>query len=284
VGKSTLVNRLCKAEVAIVSPVPQTTRDTVRGVVNAPSGQLVFVDTPGRHLSDKAFNKRLVAEGEDAARDADMVLYVLDAEREPGPEEEDCAAFVAGLAPDFQKNAVAVAVNKIDAAKPDTALAFARAKLPLVNEARFFALSAKTGEGVDALLDGLFAMAPEGPAWYPLDVYTDQSVPFRVAEVVRGECFARLRDELPHALTVEVADCELRDEPGGGKRLFVRAFILVEKESQKGMVVGKGGALVKRIREASVRKLKELFDWHLELHLEVKCDPKWKGRRSPALL
>jgi GTP-binding protein Era len=274
VGKSTLVNCFCGAAVSIVSPFPQTTRNAVRGIVNREAGQLVFVDTPGRHLSEKPLNRLLCGAGAAAVRDADIILYLLDATRPPGPEEEECAAFIAGLPPDVLTQKTVCAVNKIDApkAKPALLYAFLRERLPLVPAQRLFSVSARTGDGTDALLAGLFELAPEGPAWYPDNCYTDQDVSFRIAEIVRQEAMNRLREELPHAIYVEVADCELK-----GESLFVRAFILVEKESQKGMVVGKGGALIKAIRLAALAALREIFDWKITLDLMVKTDSNWRS-------
>jgi GTP-binding protein Era len=274
VGKSTLVNYFCGAVVSIVSPFPQTTRNTIRGIVNREAGQLVFVDTPGRHLSGKPLNRLLCGSGATAAHNADIILYMLDATRPPGPEEEECAAFIAGLPPDILAQKTACAVNKTDAPKAKPALlhSFLRERLPLVPEQRLFSVSARTGEGTDTLLASLFEMSPEGPAWYPDDCYTDQDVSFRITEIVRQEAMNRLREELPHAIYVEVADCELK-----GDSLFVRAFILVEKESQNGMVVGKGGAMIKQIRLAALAALREIFEWKITLDLMVKTDSNWRS-------
>jgi GTP-binding protein Era len=270
VGKSTLVNLLAGAKVSIVSAVPQTTRNIIRGIVNRDRGQLVFVDTPGRHDSERKLNRKLRDLSDRALEDADLALYLLDALRPPGAEEEAIAARLGPLT-----GRLAGALNKIDApgAAPGECRSFLAARLPALPPERIFEISALRNQGTDPLLDCLFDMAPEGPPLYGEDYYTDQEVPFRIAEIIREKAINRLREELPHSLYVEVADAEFRD---GGKRLWVRAFIITERESQKGMVVGKGGAVIKAIREAAQRDFKRIFDWKIDLDLRVKSSRDWR--------
>ncbi|MDR3145773.1 MAG: GTPase Era [Treponema sp.] len=270
VGKSTLVNRLCGAKVAIVSPVPQTTRNAIRGILNRPEGQLVFTDTPGLHRSERKLNRVLAGVAGRALAGAELVLYVLDASRPVGPEEEAAAA---GLAP-YAGRTVA-AINKMDAPRRYTEdiRRFLREKLPALTEDRIFGISALQNEGLEAVLGRLFDMAEPGEAPYPEDYYTDQSPDFRIAEIIREKAINRLRQELPHSLYVEVADTELREE---GKRLWIRAFIITERESQKGMVVGKDGRMIKAIREAAQKDLNRIFDQKTELDLRVKTAHDWR--------
>jgi GTP-binding protein Era len=282
VGKSTLVNAVCGQKVAIVSAVPQTTRNAIRGIYNGEQGQLVFVDTPGRHHSEKKFNKKLISVSDRSMAEADIVLYVLDATRPPGPEEE---AIVLALAPFAGK--IIAAINKIDSKDADAgglkdflgkcfppAPGF-EGPLPCVE------ISALEGRGIEELLVLLFNMAPRGEAFYPEDYYTDQEVSFRIAEIIREKAVQRLREELPHSIYVDVADLEFRG-PGapadgsGGGRLWARAFIVTERESQKGMVVGKGGAMIKAIRQAAQKDLDAIFDWKVDLDLRVKCAKDWR--------
>lgn len=279
VGKSTLVNRICGGKVAIVSPVPQTTRRAVRGIFNSDEGQLVFVDTPGRHSSEKKFNRKLMEVSNRSIAESDLVLYILDASRPPGSEEEETAALLAGLSGSGEK--LAAAVNKIDApgADPGRAGAFLAEKIPLLPPERIFAVSALKNQGIPALLSSLFSMASPGDLFYPEDVYTDQEVRFRIAEIVREKAMLRLREELPHSIYVDVADAELRD---GGKRLWARVFIMVERESQKGMVVGKGGELVRAVRLAAEKDLARIFEWKTDLDIRVKTSRDW--RHSDAVL
>lgn len=263
-GKSTLLNRLCGAKVAIVSPVPQTTRDAIRGIVTRPEGQLVFIDTPGLHLSDRKFNLKLIDTAKRAVDDGDLVLYILDASREPGPEEENAAAAALALGPE----ALFVALNKIDTAGADTKThrAFLGGRLPGLAEDRVFEISALTGSGTETLVRALFEASPEGPLYYDADCYTDQDMRFRIAEIVREKCMLLLYDEIPHQTRVEIEDIERRGE----SRLWARAAILCERESQKGMIVGRGGAMIKKIRIAALKDLREIFDEKISLDLRVK--------------
>jgi GTP-binding protein Era len=269
-GKSTLLNALCGGKVAITSPVPQTTRNAIRGIVNRPAGQLVFIDTPGRHVSEKKLNKKLMDVSVKALDVAELVLYVVDAVREPGEEEKAIAALLASRA-----TRLVVAVNKTDASGADVARArkFVAEAIPNVPAERVLEISALAKTGLDPLLEALYVLAPEGDAMYPEDYYTDQEVDFRIAELIREKAMNRLSEELPHAIYVEVADTEFREN---GARLWVRAFIIVERESQKGIVVGKGGAMIKAIRQAAQKDMDRIFDWKTELDLRVKVAKDWR--------
>jgi len=270
-GKSTLINLFCGEKVSIVSAVPQTTRNAIRGIVNRERGQLVFVDTPGRYRSEKKGNRELRDVSNRAVDGSDMVLYVLDSTRPAGAEEEEIASF---LAPHAER--LLAAVNKTDdsGADAERTRGFLTESLPGLSPDRVFELSAKTGEGTDALLAALFDLTEEGEPFYGGEFYTDQEVDFRVAEIVREQAINRLRREIPHALHVEVADAQLsgtgpEDAQGRGK-LWVRAFVVVERESQKGIVVGKGGSMIREIRLAALKELNRIFDWKVELDLRVK--------------
>ncbi|MCL2264873.1 MAG: GTPase Era [Treponema sp.] len=285
VGKSTLLNKICGEKVAIVSKVPQTTRNAIRGIVNRSEGQLVFIDTPGRHSSEKKMNKKLMEVSHKALQESDLVLYVLDASRAPGQEEDEITVLLSALA-----EKTVIAVNKMDAHGAD----FNRAEEYIiksfknisckpqdtdssgndkVKKAYIFGISASTGQGIDELLDTLFVLAPEGQPLYDEEYYTDQQTEFRIAEIIREQAINRLRQELPHSLYVDIADLEFSEE---SSRLWVRAFIIVERESQKGMVVGKGGEMIKAIRLGSLKNLKQIFDWKIDLDLRVKTGKDWR--------
>ncbi|MDR0487127.1 MAG: GTPase Era [Treponema sp.] len=273
VGKSTLLNKFCGEKVAIVSTVPQTTRNAIRGIVNREQGQLVFVDTPGRHNSQKKFNKKLMEVSARALAETDLILYVMDAARAPGPEEEEVAALLEPLA-----YKTIAAVNKMDVSGADftRAAGFLSLRLPALAKERCFGVSANTGQGIEDLLCALYAMAQEGDALYGDEYYTDQEVEFRIAEIIREQAINRLYQELPHSLYVEVADSEFVEKDSKSPKLWVRAFIIVERESQKGMVVGKGGEMIKAIRLASLKELSRIFDWKIELDLRVKTGKDWR--------
>ena len=281
-GKSTLVNRLCGERVAIVSPVPQTTRNAIRGIVNDKRGQLVLVDTPGFHQSDKKFNRHLTDTAFRSASESDVILYMLDASRTPGPEEEAiaerCSTFFKNKTP------LVVAVSKMDlpAADLKRTAEFVNTHFPELEKDRIIPISAEKNEGVDKLLSMLYELAPAGDAFYPEDFYTDQEIDFRIAEIIRGAALRFLHQELPHSIYVEIADRELRPGTKNSgahdqtQRLWVRAFIICERESQKGMIVGKGGKIIKAIGESSRKEMNRIFDWKVDLDLRVKTGKDWR--------
>ena len=269
-GKSTLINTLCGHKVSIVSSVPQTTRRPVRGIANREEGQIVFSDMPGFHLSGKEFNRALNETTAAALRGRpDAVLYVLDATRMPGDEEEALAELLsqAGVFPVF-------ALNKIDAADDETVPAetYRRFLSRFWADAEVLPVSALRGEGMQRLFASLFARLEEGPPLYPEDYYTDQPPEFRIAEIIREKAMNRLSEELPHSIYVEVADWEMPSD----NELWIRAFICVEKESQKGMVVGKDGVKIGAIRKAAKRELKSVFPQNIRLDLRVKVSKNWR--------
>jgi GTP-binding protein Era len=220
-----------------------------------------------------------------ALADSELVLYVLGAARSPGPEEEAAAEKLIT----FQDRTIA-AINKIDAegAAPANLHAFLEKSLPALPSSRRFEISCHKKEGIDPLLECLFEMAAEGEALYPEEYYTDQEMSFRISEITREKAMIRLRDELPHSIYVEVADLEFRQDlrsgqqPGksepGKKRLWVRAFIVTERESQKGMIVGKGGEMSKAIGQAARKELNSIFDWKVDLDLRVKTGKDWRQK------
>ncbi|MBN1834401.1 MAG: GTPase Era [Spirochaetales bacterium] len=264
-GKSTFLNRACGHKVSIVAPHPQTTRNLVRGIVNAPQGQLVFIDTPGFHLSDKKMNLHLRELVERALEEVELVLYLIDVSRPPGAEER---ALMQRLK--SREEELVIGLNKQDLG--DRHLAAFRAELASAfREPRIVGLSARTGEGVPAVLEALFALAPEGERLYPEDYYTDQPPEFRIAEIIREKAIARTRQEVPHSLYVEVSDLEVRED-----RIWARCFIYVERESQKGIVVGKGGDGIRSIVQQAQAELAELFPVPVELVVRVKTRPKWR--------
>ena len=269
-GKSTFMNTACQEPVSIVSPIPQTTRNAIRGIVNTSYGQLVFVDTPGYHESDKKLNLRLKSVTEEQLLASDWILYIIDTTREPGSEE----LMNAELAAKYSEQLV-IALNKIDAkeAKINAVREFVALNLPKVPQNRILEMSAKDDKGINEVLKALYEIAPVAPALYTEDMYTDQDIAFRISEIVRGEAINRLTQELPHCLYVNVADIESRGTNG---KMWVRAFICVERESQKGMVIGKGASMIKEIRMASIRKIADVFPFKIDLDLQVKVDKNWR--------
>ena len=270
-GKSTLINALCGRKVSIISAVPQTTRNRVRGIVNVDGGQLILVDTPGFHVSDRTLNRHMRGLIQETIRDCDLILYLVDATRRPGEEEHELASLIAergGVTP------VVIAVNKSDVAskrdleRAESLIAKNLPSHPVVT------ISARTGKSTDVLIGMMLKLLPEDEPPYPADFYTDQPPEFRVSEIIREKAIAATRKELPHSIYVDVADMELRTEEER-QTLWIRAFILVERNSQKGIVVGKGGEKIKQIRQSAQKEIARLFSYAIYLDLRVKVKPNW---------
>jgi GTPase len=266
-GKSTLMNELCGHKISIVAPSPQTTRNKVRGILTEERGQLVFIDTPGYHLSDKKLNLQLKTVSTSSLEDADLILYVVDSSRRPGEEEE----ILTNLLEKFHAKLI-IAVNKIDLieSESDKLYTYLEERFP---KASIIPVSALKSKGVDELKTALFEKSDEGEKMYPDEFFTDQEPEFRASEIIREKAINRVKEELPHAIYVEISDME---EAEDGKVLWIRAFLIVERESQKGIVVGKGGVGIKAIRVAAQKELNEIFPYRVMLDLRVKANTKWR--------
>jgi GTP-binding protein Era len=256
VGKSSLLNRICGTKVSIVSDKPQTTRRPVRGILHRPDLQIVFVDTPGFHKPVTALGTRLNAAADESIDDVDVVCLVLDATMPFGRGDR----YVAERCPP----GTVVVVNKVDAASPQRVLSQLAAAQEVDADA-YFPLSARTGDGVPAFIEHLVARLPEGPAYFPVETVSDLDDATRVAELVREELLAVTRDELPYSIATRVTEWEWPR---------VRCEILVERESQKGMVIGKGG---QRLKEVGTRVRRQLPPG-VFLELFVKVDRDWQDR------
>ena len=270
VGKSTLVNALVGEKVAITSPRPQTTRNTIRGVltdVDAGS-QFVFVDTPGLHRPRTALGERLNRLVYGSLAETDATVFVLDATQRVGPGDRLIAERLAQAgAP------VVVVVNKADVAEPPE-IAQRLAEAGEWDFAAYVPVSALTGDGVELVTQELGGLLPEGPFFFPPDMRSDQPDVLFAAELVREKYLARLRDELPHSLAVIVDDIETR--PDG--LVTVAASVYVERTSQKGMVIGKGGAMLRAVGTEARADLERLFGARVHLDLRVKVEKDWQRR------
>lgn len=274
-GKSTLVNTICEMKVSITAATPQTTRNAIRGIYTDQRGQLIFTDTPGYHLSDKTINKRMQNVTVGALEDSDAILYLIDATRPVAKEEEAITAMLKGV-----KSPVVVVINKKDILSSDQiadATAFISKELP---SSPILLASGREDDGVDDILIALFRIAPEGQLLYDEKQYTDQPLEFRISEIIREKTINLLSDELPHVIFVEVSDIEHDEEKN---EVWIRAFINVEREGQKGIIVGKGGENIRQIRKQSFTEIKRIFPgMKLDLDLRVKAQPKW--RSNPIVL
>ncbi|MFP4363111.1 MAG: GTPase Era [Spirochaetia bacterium] len=268
-GKSSLINRICGQKISIVSAVPQTTRNTVRGIYTEDRGQIIFLDTPGYHDSKKKFNLHMRDLAQNSLSEVDAVLYVLDSSRKPGLEEEAISAFLRR-----SSLPIIAAVTKTDlhSADPESASAFLCKELPESISAK---VSAATGEGIDSLLSRLFEALPEDEYMYPPEFYTDQDPEFRASEIIREKAIAETEQEVPHALYVDIADMEADEDKN---RLWIRAFLVVERKSQKGIVIGKKAQKIKAIRKAAQKELNSIFPYQVSLDLMVKVNPKWRKK------
>ena len=257
VGKSTLVNAICGKKVSIVSNKPQTTRTRVRGVYHGDDVQIVFVDTPGIHKPVTALGERVNATALDSINDVEVVCLIIDATKPFGRGDQWVANNV-DMANAF------VIINKIDRAKPEVVLEQLKAVSSL-GAREYFPVSATTGEGLDVLLAALLDQMPEGPAYYPEEMVSDTDEHTWVAELVREQLLAALKDELPYSVATKVTEWEWPK---------IRCEILVERESQKGMVIGKGGDLLKKVGIEVRKQLPK--GAYLELHVTV--DKDWQQR------
>jgi GTP-binding protein Era len=268
VGKSTLVNALCGGKVAIVSDKPQTTRRRIFGIANGDDYQLVLADLPGFQRPLDELTERMQKTVDSAFEEVEAVLFVLSARERIGAGDRFIASRVFGLGVP-----VVIALNKVDRLKAGHIATQMNSAARLGAFHALHPVSAKTGDGVGELRDELVGLLPEGPLYFPQEQRTDLAPELQVAELVREKLLWLTRDEVPHAVSVEVE--ELGDP-------VVRATILVETESQKQIVVGKGGAMVKEIGTRARPEIEALLGHSVFLELRVKVRPKW--RRDAATL
>lgn len=271
-GKSTLLNALLGRKVAIVAPRPQTTRTAIQGVLTIPGAQLVFVDTPGIHKSTTLMNKRMM-DTVRASAPADVVLFLIDSLTRFTDEDAQAVDLVKST------GAPAIAVfNKIDQVKPkEKVLELIDRYRALLEFAAYVPISARNGEGLDVLRNEIISRLPEGPALYPKDYLTDQPERFMAAELIREQALRLTREEVPHAIAVMVESWE--DTP---KLLRIVATIYVERPGQKVILIGTGGAMLKKIGTLARQGIEELTGKKVFLQTFVKVRPNW--REDPEFL
>lgn len=266
-GKSTLLNRIVGGKVAIVSDKPQTTRRAIRGIATTDDWQLVIVDLPGVQRPRDVLTERMQKRVESELAGADAVLFVLNGEQRIGPGDRFIAEAIkrVGLP-------CVTALNKVDRlGRPQTVEALtAAAELEVQGE--LFPISAQTGAGVPELVEQLVALVPEGPYLYPPEDTTDQPEHVRLAELVREQVLLRTREELPHAVEVELGETEERDDG----LLVVRANVWTETDSQKGIVIGAGGRMVRAIGTAARREIEASLGRRVHLELNVRVRRGWR--------
>ena len=262
VGKSTLVNALCGGKVAIVSDKPQTTRRRIFGIANGDDFQLVLADLPGFQRPRDPLTEHMQRTVDAAFEDVDAVLFVLDARDRIGAGDRFIAQRVFSLGVP-----VVIGLNKVDRLKPGHIATQMNTGSRLGDFHALHPVSAKTGDGVAELRGELVGLLPEGPLYFPSEQRTDLSVEEQIAELVREKAIQLTRDEVPHSITAEVEELEEK---------VVRAAVFVETESQKQILVGKGGSMVREIGTRARPEVEALLGHHVFLELQVKVRPKWR--------
>jgi GTP-binding protein Era len=273
-GKSTLVNHIVGDKVAIVSDKPQTTRREIRGVATGDDWQLVLVDLPGVQRPRDPLTERMQRQVERTLADADAALFVLNGEQQIGPGDR----FIAEALKRVGLPTVTV-LNKVDLLNTPRTVKALSAAADLDVQGELFPISAISGAGVDPVVEQLITMLPEGPFLYPPDETSDQSIEIQLAELVREQVLLRTREEVPHAVEVEIDEIEERESDG---LLVVRARVWAETESQKGILVGAGGRMVRAVGTAARKEIEALLDRKVHLELNVRVRKGW--RRDEGLL
>jgi len=266
VGKSTLINSMLGERLAIVTPKAQTTRHRIMGVLNDGGSQVVFLDTPGFHLSEKPLNKAMNEVVDAVIDDADAVLLLIDARNPEDPMER-------GLYDRIGSKRCIVVVNKSDLVGRDTFEGIALALRDGWGAREVVFISALTGDGVPQLIQAIKQRLPEGEPFYPDESYTTHPVRFLAAEIIREQVFLRMHQEIPYSAAVEIE--EFKDPKAADDITRIRAAIVVERESQKGMVIGKGGRSIKEIGTAARKGIEELVGGNVFLDLRVRVQKDW---------
>ncbi len=271
VGKSTLLNRLLGQKISIVSPKPQTTRNRITGIINGPDHQVVLLDTPGLHRARSPLNLGMVKTALDTLPEVDAVLFMIDVTLPLPGQETSPLHYLKGT-----DKPVLLTVNKIDLVEKARLLPVLDAYRTLFPFAAMIPISAKDGDGTAQLLREIMALLPAGPRLYPEDIPTDVTERFIVGEIIREKIFLRISQEVPYSTAV-VVDSFQEDETRGC--VTIHATILVEKASQKGIIIGKGGTMLREIGKAARREIEELLDFQVMLKLWVKVQKNWSTNR-----
>src|SRR5579864_8455605 len=277
-GKSTLLNALVGEKLAIISPKPQTTRNRIQGVVHVPKrsgkgndgGQIVLVDTPGVHKPDSSLGRKMMVEVREALEGCDLVLMIMDVTRKFDPRDQFALELLRG-----PKTKAFLLLNKVDLIREKSPL------LPLIEQYRklydfseVIPISALKRKGLDSLLDMVIAALPAGPAYFPEDQITDQPARFMAAEIIREQVLLNTSEEIPYATTVIVDNFE-----EGARLTRIAATIYCEREGQKGILVGKGGAMLKKIGTSARLQMERMLGTKVFLELYVKAEPGWRDSR-----
>ncbi|NLP36502.1 MAG: GTPase Era [Firmicutes bacterium] len=270
VGKSTLMNALIGEKAAIISNKPQTTRNQIRGILTTESYQLIFLDTPGIHKPQHKLGEKMVQVSLRTLREVDLILFLVDAATGPGPGDE----YIMKQLEDVRTPVILV-VNKMDQSGVEKARELAEHYLSLYAFAGTAVISALTGTNQELLVEQILPFIPEGPLYYPEEMITDQPERLIVAELIREKALELTEEEVPHAIAVEITSLSPRD----GKDLIdIHANIYVERNSQKGIVIGKHGSRLKEIGQRAREEIEALLGSRVYLELWVKVKPDWRNK------
>ncbi len=272
VGKSTLLNRILKEKIAIISDKPQTTRNRIMGVLHLSGAQLVFLDTPGIHKPKFKLNQRMVRTALNTLKEVDLILFLVEAFDAPGPGDQFIMERLKGLSiPVF------LVINKIDRVKKGTLIPLIEQCTRSFTFTEVVPVSALTGDNVDRLIEVIVKHLPEGQPLFPEDTITDQPLRFIAAEVIREKILTRTHEEIPYSVAVVIE--EFLEDPEK-QRVTIRAVIYVERDSQKGIVIGKGGEMLKAVGTAARLELEGLIGTKVYLELWVKVKKDWRDNES----
>ena len=269
VGKSTLLNRLAGQKIAIVSNKPQTTRTAIKGIINLENAQIIFTDTPGIHKPKNKLGVKMSEAIDEATTDVDLVLYLIEAtDKGIGTANE----YILKKIKDMNTKAI-LAINKVDLVKKENLLGLIKEYSENHEFEAIIPISAKTDDGINILLDKIVEVLPEGPLYYPVDEWTDQTERQIVEETIREKALKSLEDEIPHGIAVEVESMKERED----KKIYdIEVTIYCEKKSHKGIIIGKDGAVLKLIGERAREDIEKMLDSKVNLQLWVKVKEGWR--------
>lgn len=266
VGKSTLLNAIVGEKIAIVTPKPQTTRNRITGIKNLDNAQIVFIDTPGIHKPKHKLGEIIVKEAKDAVKEVDIILFMAEPEP-PGRGDK----FILDILNDLDKPVILL-INKIDRIKKNDLLPLIDTYRGLYPFKETIPISAFKGDGIDRVIDTIVNYLPEGPKYYPDDIATDQMERFMASEIIREKIMDKTNEEVPYSIAVNIADWQEHKSKG----IFIHADIYVEREGQKGIIIGKGGMMLKEIGSKARLDIERLLGTKVFLELRVKTKKDWR--------
>lgn len=270
VGKSTLLNRVMGYKILIESNKPQATRNSIHCVYNEKRGQIVFLDTPGIHKPHHKLGESLVSSAKRALKDVDLILFMVEPDEQFGPGDK----YIAEILKDIEIPCVLL-LNKIDSVPKDRIFLVLNRWAELYDFDEYIPISATSGENVDRLMDLIFSYLEEGPMYYPEDMITDRPEEFVVTEMIREKIFNNTMEEIPYSVAVDLRDYDQRDD-----LMYIAADIIVERDSQKGIIIGKRGSMLKKIGSEARKDIEDLLATKVYLDLHVRYKKDWRNKDS----